>query len=987
MRDHIQVYADGARIFDVHDSTWASGRLMIRTTTSGSDIDVDDVLVTRFGTTGCYVGANDRITYTLPISNQGRLSGYDLVVTDRLPSGLSLVTYTLTSNDSSNPAVTSGPSVGATGDLIWHIDHLTPTSPFATLSHTALTLTVVLQVSDAITAHIILPNQAALSYDAWPGSGQPTPIFRQYSGGSHSTAVRTVNGGLRKEVQFSPPPTATLGTLVTYTIIAPADQITATLYDVVVTDTVDARQSIESVAASGGVNPSVTWSGQTVTATFDSIPHDTQAYVTITTRIRDPLGAATGDHLTDTAHLSHTTSTTDSNPVETVVGEPNVHIAKHGSVTSDPQTALYTLTLTNDGNAPAYSLIVTDSVPAGVRANNASHGGTVSPDGRTVTWTLDSLSNEPPANTLDLTYTASLSESVYVTTTLTNTAIVRSTSLTDTITGTREYTAETGLPLSWTMGRLGDYVWYDFDYDGVQGSHGSEFPIGGVEIDLFNADTGAYITSTTTDGSGRYIFEHLPLNVTYTVRISTSAYGPGGPLENYTQTRYLVGNPATDSNASITQTFGGQPYAITTTLTPAITEDLSLDYGFVRLVEIGNYVWADDNYDGLQNEPAINGFGGVTVTLTYPDGRVFTTTTNANGYYTFTVPVSMAYTIAVIADNFAPGGPLAVYTYTRINAGSDDALDSDGQPSGGGLVIHTPVITQDNYTFDYGLIRMVALGNLVWFDTGTGGGTPNDGIQNGAESGVPGVTVTLYISGQATPLLTTTTNISGYYQFDNLRPNTYTVHIIAENFQPGGALYGYVSSIGNGDDETTDQNGDENGIDQPALATTGITSTAYALFPGMETTSDDDTGYTGALADDCVNLTADFGFVELVAIGNVVWFDTGAGANYNNGVFDSGESPVAGVTVQLFRQGETTPVLTTTTDASGYYTFDLLIPGTYYVHLPAENFQASGPLYGYVSSVGNGDDETTDDDGDENGIDQPDLATTGISSTLYLLQP
>ncbi len=988
-RSRIEIYADGVLKIAVTDTSHASGYTQIRTL-AGSNYDVDDILVTRFGAAGCYVGANDHITYTIPVSNQARMPGYDLVITDSLPAGLSLVNYTLTSNDSSNPTVTAGPAGGATGDLVWHIDHLTPTAPFDPLAHTALTLTVVLAVGDGITANIRLPNQVALAYDAWPGSGQPTTITRDYSGGSHSTAVRTVNGTAAKAVRFSPPPTATLGTLVTYTITIPDPVITATLYDVLVTDTLDGRLSLEDVTTFGGTGPVVTRAGRSFTVTFDSVPHDTRAFVTVTARVMDALGAVAGDRLTNTAWLTHATADeiTATNVVTTVIGEPRVHIAKQGrALTADPQTAVYTLTITNDGDAPAYSLIVTDSLPAGVTATAASSGGTIAPDGRTVTWTLAYLSNEPPGNTRDLTYTARLSQAIYVTTTLTNRAVVRSTSLTDTITGTREYTAGTDLPLHWPLGRLGDYVWYDFDYDGVQGSHGSEFSLAGVEIALFNGDTGAYIAATTTDASGHYIFEHLPLNVTYTVRISPTAYGPGGPLAAYTQTRYMAGgNPAADSNAAITQTFGGHPYAVTTTLTSAYTEDLTLDYGFVRLVEIGNYVWADDDYDGVQDEPAGNGFGGVTVTLTYPDGRVFTTTTNANGYYTFTVPVSMAYTIAVVAENFAPGGPLEVYTYTQINSGSDDALDSDGQPSGGDLVIHTPTITQDNYTFDFGLIRLVALGNLVWYDTGAGDHTNNGRVDSG-ESGVPNVEVQLFRQGDATPFLTTTTDANGRYVFDNLRPDTYYVHIPASAFQAGGPLAGYVSSVGNGSDETTDHTGDENGVDEPALATTGISSTVYVLFPGTETTGDDDTGYGGALDDDCVNLTADFGFAQLVALGNVVWLDTGAGAHTNNGLFDSDESGVPGVTVQLFRAGATGPVLTTTTDASGYYTFDLLIPGTYTVYLPAKNFQAGGPLVGYVSSVGNGTDESTDQDGDENGVDAPALATTGISSTVYILQP
>ena len=47
----------------------------------------------------CPVGANDPVTYTLTISNQGRFNGHDLVVTDSIPAGTSLLTYTFASDD------------------------------------------------------------------------------------------------------------------------------------------------------------------------------------------------------------------------------------------------------------------------------------------------------------------------------------------------------------------------------------------------------------------------------------------------------------------------------------------------------------------------------------------------------------------------------------------------------------------------------------------------------------------------------------------------------------------------------------------------------------------------------------------------------------------------------------------------------------------------------------------------------------------------
>ena len=130
-------------------------------------------------------------------------------------------------------------------------------------------------------------------------------------------------------------------------------------------------------------------------------------------------------------------------------------------------------------------------------------------------------------------------------------------------------------------GRIGDYVWLELVRDGEQGTL-FENPIPGVVVDLYDSATGAYLTSDTTDSSGLYLFDDLGLNVTYTVQLSQINFAPGGALYPYTPTIFMAGSatPATDSDGSPDVLFGGFGYAVTTTLTSVISEDLTLDFGF-----------------------------------------------------------------------------------------------------------------------------------------------------------------------------------------------------------------------------------------------------------------------------------------------------------------------------------------------------------------------------------------------------------------------
>ncbi|MDV7394342.1 SdrD B-like domain-containing protein, partial [Arthrospira platensis SPKY1] len=224
---------------------------------------------------------------------------------------------------------------------------------------------------------------------------------------------------------------------------------------------------------------------------------------------------------------------------------------------------------------------------------------------------------------------------------------------------------------------------------------------------------------------------------------------------------------------------------------------------------------------------------------------------------------------------------------------------------------------------------------------------------------------------------------NGYYYFDNLNAGDYFVHIPASNFGAGQPLENKESYPGA--DVTDNTDGNDNGIDDANAATNGISSNTFTLTPNAEPTDEDQTDYPGALDDDNVNGTIDFTFrTEKVAVGNYVFMDTN-----DDGVFNGGDMAIAGVAVDLYAAGAVVgtdaPLFSTTTNANGYYYFDNLNAGDYFVHIPASNFGAGQPLENKESYPGA--DVTDNTDGNDNGIDDANAVTNGISSNTFTLTP
>ena len=96
-------------------------------------------------------------------------------------------------------------------------------------------------------------------------------------------------------------------------------------------------------------------------------------------------------------------------------------------------------------------------------------------------------------------------------------------------------------------------------------------------------------------------------------------------------------------------------------------------------------------------------------------------------------------------------------------------------------------------------------------------------------------------------------------------------------------------------------------------------------------------------------------------VGNRVFVDIN-----NNGYFDSGDTPVVNVEMQLRLVSDDSIVNTTTTDTNGYYILNTDVEGNYYIRIAPSELQNNGALTGYraqkfgSSNIRNDNDETQD---------------------------
>lgn len=414
--------------------------------------------------------------------------------------------------------------------------------------------------------------------------------------------------------------------------------------------------------------------------------------------------------------------------------------------------------------------------------------------------------------------------------------------------------------------KIGDYVWHDLNADGIQNS--GEPGVSGVRVELMD-QAQQMISFTFTNENGYYLFSALAPGNYYVRFIKPGGYHFSPALQGT--------DPLKDSNPDPA-----------TGLSPLINlanyqENLSVDAGIYQYGRIGDFVWLDNNGNGMQNTGE-SGVANVQVSLLNCNGNVLrTATTDASGYYTFDNLVPGQYKVRFID----PSG----MKFITPNQGNDPALDSDAAILNGETNCISLISNQINNTLDAGLYVPAKLGDKVWVDLNANGQQGTD------EPGLSNFEVRL-LNCNNVVLKTTFTNDQGLYLFDDLLPGSYKIGIGSTG------IYG-LSPFQVGD-PATDSNID------PATNT----SVCEVLESGEN------------------NLTYDIGLFQRAAIGDFVWVD-----GNGNGSQDTGENGYPGMVVQLF-DCNNNYLAQTTTNGTGYYNFSNLIPGNYSV-----KFVLSGNWY------------------------------------------
>ena len=290
------------------------------------------------------------------------------------------------------------------------------------------------------------------------------------------------------------------------------------------------------------------------------------------------------------------------------------------------------------------------------------------------------------------------------------------------------------IPGSWT-----GEAWLDENWDGVRAA--DEAPASGETVELRDAATGEIVFSVLTDDNGVFTIDGIaPGEYELVYPLDEGSLALKGDCDDFTDN----GDVRTNGRATIRT----DEHKSGTTLC------------VVRTTEIGGMVWLEE-YTG------VTPVEGAVLHLLDASGSVIAEqTTGADGLYAFKGLMPADYSL----DVTIPDG------YVLVDA-SDTKMAEKGLYSfveeAEGLFGKSAVITlrmaKHRRDMDVGMVLPGRLGDKAWLDLN------GNGLQDGEEGGIPGVTIEVMRGDKV--VATATTDQYGYYTIKNLYPTEYILRV------------------------------------------------------------------------------------------------------------------------------------------------------------------------------------------------------------------
>ena len=288
--------------------------------------------------------------------------------------------------------------------------------------------------------------------------------------------------------------------------------------------------------------------------------------------------------------------------------------------------------------------------------------------------------------------------------------------------------------------RLAGYVFLDENQDGVQGE--TEALMANLTFELVNEADGRTVKRVAPGADGHVTFVDVRPG-TYTVAFAIPAQA----------------EPAGDNTATMVASAGRMVQTGIVVQEAEVYENIHA--GLVSRTSIGGVAMLDENGQRHVLE-------GIRVTLYQGEqtAPLQTVVTNAEGRYRFDGLWPDEYRIETALPEgmifVRPGDP------NYASGASVIAMTSGAV----GFSNHFPLRMADHRLEEHILyIRPAKIGDLAWLDVN------QNGLLDGGEPRIPGVTVTLLDNGQ--PVAVTQTDAFGYYLFSDVYPGEYTLEAVA----------------------------------------------------------------------------------------------------------------------------------------------------------------------------------------------------------------